>query len=135
MKYPGIPQLDLNSIEGKYEFRIKDLLFQPIKVLHYKLEVYGYRIGDFCYITDANFIAPEEMEKIKGCKVLVISALRQEKHISHFSLREAIEVARISEASTTYITHISHQMGLAEEVEAKLPTGVHLAYDGLSIEM
>lgn len=135
MQYPGIPLLNLKSIEGINEFQIKDLLVQPIKVLHYKLEVYGYRIGDFCYITDANYIAPEEMEKIKGCKVLVVPALRKEKHISHFSLGEAIEVAKISEAKTTYLTHISHQMGLADEVETALPEGVHLAYDGLTIEL
>lgn len=135
MQYPGIPQLHLKSTQGLAKFQIRDLIFQPIKVMHYQLEVYGYRIGDFCYITDANYIAPEEMEKIKGCKVLVLPALRKEKHISHFSLTEAIEIAKISGAEKTYLTHISHQMGLAAEVESSLPAGVHLAYDGLNIEL
>lgn len=135
VQYPGLPRLNINSIEEVMDFHVGELLFQPIKVMHYKLEVYGYRIGDFCYITDANYIAPEEMEKIKGCKVLVISALRKEKHISHFSLEEAIEIARISGAAETYLTHISHQMGLAEIVEAELPENIHLAYDELTIEI
>lgn len=135
LSYPGIPRLELFSIEGAKGFQIKNFTFLPIKVMHFKLEVYAYRIGNFVYITDANFIAPEEMEKIKGCKILVISALRKEKHISHFNLEEAIEVARISGAETTYLTHISHQMGLTAKVEAELPPGVHLAYDGLSIKI
>lgn len=135
VKYPGIPRLNINSIEGAMNFHVGDLMFQPIKVMHYKLEVYGYRIGDFCYITDANYIAKEEMEKIKGCKVLVISALRKEKHISHFSLKEAIEIAQASGAATTYLTHISHQMGLAENVEKELPENIHLAYDELTIQV
>lgn len=135
IRYPGIPQVDIVSIENKPFFEVGDLVFQPIKVLHYKLEVYGFRVGDFCYITDANFISPEELEKIKGCRVLVISALRKEKHISHFSLEEAIAVARMTGAQQTYLTHISHQMGLAAEVEQELPEDIHIAYDGLVLEI
>jgi phosphoribosyl 1,2-cyclic phosphate phosphodiesterase len=135
MRYPGIPQVDIVSIENKSSFQIGDLIFQPIKVLHYQLEVYGFRIGDFCYVTDVNFISPEELDKIKGCKILVISALRKEKHISHFSLAEAIAISRLAGARQTYLTHISHQMGLAAEVERELPENIHLAYDGLTLEV
>lgn len=133
--YPGIPQLALNSIEEKESFQINELTFLPIKVMHYKLGVYGYRVGDFVYITDVNYISPEELKKMEGCKTLVLSALRKEKHISHFTLAEAIEISKTVKAETTYITHISHQMGLADEVEAELPEGVHLAYDGLTIDV
>ncbi|HET8572511.1 MAG TPA: MBL fold metallo-hydrolase [Edaphocola sp.] len=135
IRYPGIPQVDIVSIENKSSFQIGDLIFHPIKVLHYKLEVYGFRIGDFCYVTDVNFIRPEELAKIKGCKILVISALRKEKHISHFSLEEAIAISRLTGAGQTYLTHISHQMGLAAEVERELPTNIHLSYDGLTLEV
>lgn len=134
IRYPGIPQVDIVSIEDKNTFRIGDMVFQTIKVLHYKLEVYGFRIGDFCYITDVNYISPEELDKIKGCKILVISALRKETHISHFSLEEAIAISRLAGAPQTYLTHISHQMGLAAEVERELPENIYLSYDGLTLE-
>lgn len=131
--YPGIPQLSMHSIEHARPFGIGDLEFLPIRVLHYKMEVFGYRIGDFTYITDANFITPQEMEKIKGSKILVLNALRNEKHISHFSLAEAIEIAVETGVPQTYLTHISHQLGLHDEVESALPDGISLAYDGLVI--
>ena len=100
---------------------------------HYKLEVLGFRINDFTYITDANYICPEELNKIAGSKYLVLNALRKEKHISHYTLEEALEVAQSVGADHTYFTHISHQLGLHEEVEASLPKNVYLAYDGLEI--
>jgi phosphoribosyl 1,2-cyclic phosphate phosphodiesterase len=130
--YPGIPQINCNTI-GDEAFYINGLKITPIRVWHYKLEVLGFRIGDFTYITDANYIAPEEMEKIKGSRVLVLNALRREKHISHFTLAEAIDTAGTIGAAETYFTHISHQLGKHAAVAAELPAGIHLAYDGLAL--
>jgi phosphoribosyl 1,2-cyclic phosphate phosphodiesterase len=103
--------------------------------MHHKMPVTGFRFGDFTYITDANYIAPEEKEKIKGSKILVLNALRHEKHISHFTLNEAIEIGCELEIPQLYLTHISHQLGLHDEVTKSLPDGVALAYDGLHIEI
>lgn len=130
--YPGVPQIKLHTI-GNAPFDINGLPVLPIRVLHYKLEVFGFRIGDFTYITDANYIAPEEMEKAKGSKVLVLNALRQETHISHFTLDEAIAVAREINAEQTYFTHISHQLGLHHDIESCLTGNMRLAYDGLQL--
>lgn len=132
-KYPGIPQVNLHTINGDTPFTINGITIIPVKVLHYKLEVLGFRIGDFTYITDANYIAPAEMDKIKGSKALVLNALRHEQHVSHYTLKEAIEVAALSGAHHTYFTHISHQLGLHAEIDSHLPQGMHLAYDGLTL--
>jgi phosphoribosyl 1,2-cyclic phosphate phosphodiesterase len=133
-KYPGVPQANLNIIENE-AFRVNDLLFEPIETLHYKLPVFGFRIGDFTYITDANYISEAEKEKIKGSKTLVLNALRKEKHISHFTLEEAIELAEEIGADQTYFTHISHQLGLHDSVGKELPDGIELAYDGLKVSL
>jgi phosphoribosyl 1,2-cyclic phosphate phosphodiesterase len=133
-KYPGIPNVKLELIEDK-PITIGQTTFIPIEVYHYKLPVTGFRIGDFVYITDANSIAEPEREKIYGCKVLVLNALRIQPHISHFSLSEAIEMARTLEAEQTYFIHISHQLGLHAEVDKMLPENMHLAYDGLKLEI
>jgi phosphoribosyl 1,2-cyclic phosphate phosphodiesterase len=132
--YPGIPQIDLHTINALDPFTINGITITPIKVLHYKMEVLGFRIGDFTYITDANYIAPEEMEKIKGSKTITLNALRHESHISHYTLTEAITVATEIGAENTYFTHISHQLGLHDVVDSGLPVGIHLAYDGLVLE-
>ena len=132
--YPGIPQIDMHTINAQDAFTINGITITPIRVLHYKLEVLGFRIGDFTYITDANYIAPEEMEKIYGSKALVLNALRHETHISHYTLSEAIEVAKTAKADDTYFTHISHQLGLHDAIDSDLPEGMHLAYDGLVLE-
>jgi phosphoribosyl 1,2-cyclic phosphate phosphodiesterase len=132
--YPGIPQLNVNTI-GSEPFTINGLTIIPIKVMHYKMEVLGFRIGDFTYITDANYIEPEEIEKMKGSKVVVLNALRQEQHISHFTLTEAIAEAEKIGAESTYFIHMSHQIGLHLDIDSHLPAGMHLAYDGLSIEV
>ncbi len=137
-KYPGIPELEVHIIENK-SFVVAHkgrapLSITPIEVLHYKLPVFGYRIGSFAYITDANYIAPAEIEKLKGVKTLVLNALRHEPHLSHFTLKEAIEIAQEIGAENTYFTHISHQLGKHKEIDPTLPEGMHLAYDGLSIE-
>lgn len=131
-KYPGVPLLEMHVTEKK-AFTVGDLEFQPIQVKHLHMDVTGYRIGDFTYITDANYISEEEKQKIKGSKVLVLNALRKEKHLSHFTLQEAIDLAVELQVPTTYFTHISHQLGLHDEVTKELPSGMHLAYDGLKI--
>lgn len=134
IKYPGIPEIDLHTINAADPFVIGGLEFTPIRTLHYKLEVLGFRIGPFTYITDANFIDDAELMKMKGCDTIVLNALRHEKHISHFTLAEAIEVSGKTDANYTYFTHISHQLGLHHEIEASLPPGMHLAYDGLTLK-
>lgn len=132
--YPGVPQINLHTIDEN-PFSIGDLDIIPIRVMHKNLPVLGYRIGDFTYITDANYIAPEELEKIKGSKYLVLNALRIESHYSHFSLSEALEMIKIIQPEKAYLTHISHHMGFYEEVEKSLPENVFLAYDGLTFEI
>ncbi|WP_321515539.1 MBL fold metallo-hydrolase [Marinifilum fragile] len=133
-KYPGIPQMNLIEVNNQ-AFRINGTTIQPIRAMHLKLPVYGYRIGDLAYITDANYISPEEMEKLKGIKVLVVNALRKEKHISHYNLSEAIDLVNELKPEKAYFTHISHQMGFHDEVQAELPENVYLAYDELTIEV
>ena len=130
--YPGIPQIKLHELDGT-PFFINGLEIIPVRVMHYKLEVLGFRIGPFTYITDANYIAPEELDKCRGSKAFVLNALRHEEHISHFTLSEAIRVGKETGAEETYFTHISHQLGLHHEVEKTLPQGMHLAYDGLEL--
>ncbi len=130
--YPGLPRVILHDIPNA-PMQVQGIEVIPVRVMHFKLPVYGFRIGGFSYITDAKTIAPEEKEKIKGSKVLVLNALRKEEHISHFTLDEAVRLALELEVETCYLTHLSHQMGLHEEVEASLPEGVKIAYDGLEI--
>ena len=129
-KYPGVPDIRLNAISDE-PFIIGDILIIPIPVLHLKMPVLGFRFGKFTYITDANYIGTEALEKIRGSEVLVLNALRQEKHISHFSLSEAKELAKGLGIPATYFTHISHQMGKHADVNRLLPANQQLAYDGL----
>ena len=133
-RYPGIPEVSLHDMPEDI-FHIGDIPVMPIKVFHLHMPVLGFRFGDFTYITDANRIDPPEMDKIRGSRALVLNALRKEKHISHFNLNEAIALATELNVKTTYFTHISHQMGFHESIENELPTGMHLAYDGLKIEI
>jgi len=130
-QYPGIPKMRLNSITDEV-FSVGAVSILPLRVFHYRLPVYGFRIGNFAYITDANYIPEETMEKIIGVKYLVINALRKEKHVSHFSLREAIDFVRQISPRKAFITHISHQMGKYKDVAPELPPGIVLAEDGLS---
>lgn len=132
--YPGAPQIKLHTID-ETPFIIGDISLIPIRAMHKDLPVLGYRINDFTYITDANFIAESELEKIKGSKVLVLNALRKEPHYSHFSLAQAMEIAHKVQAEQTYFTHISHHLGLHEMVENELPATMALAYDGLAISL
>ncbi len=131
-RFFGAPQLQFNVIENK-EFAINDISVQPILVMHNQMEVFGYRMGDFVYITDASSIPQEEKWKFDGCRVMVINALRKSKHISHFSLQEAIDQILEVAPREAYITHLSHFMGIHDKVEASLPQGIRLAYDGLKI--
>ena len=131
-KYPGVPNLQLNTI-GLEPFTIGDIPLVPIMVWHLKMPVFGFRFGKFTYITDANRIDEAEKDKIRGSQIIVVNALRKEKHISHFALTEAIELVRELGVPEAYFTHISHQLGKHQDVEKTLPEGLHLAYDGLKI--
>lgn len=131
--YPGIPQINLHTICNK-AFEVAGINFLPVEVMHYRIPVFGYRIGDFTYITDANFISEEEKKKIRGSKIIVLNALRKEKHVSHYTMDEAVEILNDLNPETGYLTHISHQLGLHEEVDKELPKNIRCAYDGLVIE-
>lgn len=130
--YPGAPQIQLHTID-ETPFVVGDIAITPIRVMHKDLPVLGFRIGDFTYITDANHISENELQKIKGSKVLVLNALRREAHFSHFNLAQAIDIAEALKPQQVYFTHISHHLGLYETVEAELPEQMHLAYDGLQV--
>jgi phosphoribosyl 1,2-cyclic phosphate phosphodiesterase len=127
-KYPGLPEIKLNSIDLD-PFMIGDIPVQPIMVWHLKMPVLAFRFGDFTYVTDANRVEAVEQEKIKGSKILVLNALRKEKHISHFSLQEAIQLSDGLKMPQTYLTHVSHQMGKHDDVNRELPNGFALAHD------
>ena len=133
-KYPGIPELDLHVIDDQ-PFSVGDLHLIPIQVRHLHMGVTGYRIGNFTYITDANFIAEEEQKKIKGSKILILNALRPEPHPTHFTLEQALDMAALLDVPQVYFTHFSHQIGLHEERSKNLPKGVALAYDGLTFSV
>ncbi len=132
-RYPGVPKINIHIIKNR-SFRINGESIIPVRVYHYKLPVFGFRIGDFTYITDANYIPEEEKEKIAGSRIIVINALRRQSHISHFTLSEAVALIEEFKPESGYITHIGHQMGLHSEVTAELPGGINLAYDGLKVE-
>src|SRR5690606_11210863 len=129
-KYPGVPDLQLHEITHD-PFSLFGVAIVPIEVMHYRMPGVGFRIGEFTYITDAKTVLDEEVEKILGTKVLVVNALQRDPHISHFTLAEAITFARRIGAEQTYFTHISHRLGLHQEVQQELPEGISLAYDGL----
>ncbi|HOZ30835.1 MAG TPA: MBL fold metallo-hydrolase [Bacteroidales bacterium] len=126
--YPGIPHLNLNVI-GEDKFKIHEVEIEPIRVLHYNLPILGFKINELAYITDANFISKEQLLKLKSLKVLIINALRIRKHVSHFSLSEAIEIIKICNPDMAYLTHISHQLGLHEEVNQFLSENIRLTFD------
>jgi phosphoribosyl 1,2-cyclic phosphate phosphodiesterase len=132
-KYPGVPSLILNNIDSD-KFMVGDIALQPIKVSHLNMPVLGFRIGNFTYITDANKIDDVEKQKIFGSSILVVNALRKEKHISHFSLEEAVALAMELQIPEVYFTHISHQLGKHNKVSKELPSHINLAYDGLVLK-
>lgn len=131
-KYPGAPSVQEHVIKNE-AFKVKKLTVVPVDVMHNRVQVYGFRIKDFAYITDAKTIEEEEVEKLEGVEVLVINALRKEPHHSHFNLEEALEFIRKVKPQRAYLTHISHLLGFHEEVQAELPENVFLAYDNLQI--
>jgi phosphoribosyl 1,2-cyclic phosphate phosphodiesterase len=133
-RYPGIPEVNLHPIVNE-PFDVKGVEFIPIQVMHMRLPIFGFRIQDFTYITDLKTITAEEKEKIKGSKVLVVNALRREEHPSHITFEEALALVEELKPEQAYFTHISHQLGLHEEVTKELPPNVHLAYDGLKVEV
>jgi len=132
--YPGIPQIDWHLIDNE-AFEIGGHVIRPVEVLHYKLPVLGFVFDRFAYVTDANFISDKEKEKLKGMDVLVLNALRREAHISHFTLAEAVALAKELGAKQTYFTHMSHQIGFHDDVCSELPDGIDLAHDGLVVEI
>jgi phosphoribosyl 1,2-cyclic phosphate phosphodiesterase len=133
IKYPGIPKVQLNTIHNFKSFELFNKIITPIEVMHYKLPVTAFRIDNFTYITDANFISHTEKEKIKGTEILVINALRKEEHISHFTLQQALDLIAEIKPKHAYLTHISHLLGKHDDVSLELPDNVSIAYDGLVI--
>lgn len=131
-RYPGVPQVEAIEIDES-AFTIGGIKIIPIPVMHYKLPILGFRIGNFTYITDANIIPEKSLKLIEGTEILVLNALQRDPHISHFTLDEAVEMAKKIGARETYFTHISHKLGLQNSVDKELPAGISLAYDGLEI--
>ncbi len=130
--YPGLPQYNLLTINNK-SFNIGETIISPIRALHHRIEVYGYRINNFAYITDTNYIPPESLVELDGCEVLVINALRKEKHVSHYNLEEALKIIEFLAPKKAYLTHISHLIGFSDDLEKTLPENVHVAYDTLNL--
>ncbi|MDB4752564.1 MBL fold metallo-hydrolase [Winogradskyella sp.] len=133
-KYPGVPSVIKHEISNS-AFRAGNLDVWPIDGLHYKLQVFGFRFSDFAYLTDMKTISKKEMKKLKNLEVLVVNALREEPHISHFNLEEALEFIAEVKPKRAYLTHISHHMGFHDDVQQKLPKNVFLAYDNLQIQI
>ncbi len=134
-KYPGAPSVKTIEVVNDESFFIGDKLAMPVNVMHGDLQVFGYRIDDFAYLTDVKTIETTEMDKLKNLKVLVVNALREEPHFSHFNLEEALDFIALVKPEKAYLTHISHVMGFHEEVQQKLPENVFLAYDNLEITL
>ncbi len=133
--YPGAPGIVCHEVEPDVPiFITKDLQTLPIHIMHGTLPILGFRILDFVYITDASQIDDRTMDLIQGVKVLVINALQYKKHYSHFTFDEAVTMAKIIGAEKTYLTHMSHHLGLHRDVESNCPEGIKPAYDGLVLE-
>ena len=133
-KYPGVPRVELMEITNT-GFTVKDVAIEPIEVLHHKLPVFGFKVADFAYITDAKTISDKEKNKLRELDVLVLNALQHNAHISHLTLEEALELIEELKPKEAYLTHISHNLGLTRDVELTLPENVHLAYDGLKLNL
>jgi phosphoribosyl 1,2-cyclic phosphate phosphodiesterase len=133
-RYFGAPQLTVHHTTDQ-PFSIRGVEFIPIRVMHEKLPVTGFRVGDFTYITDASYISEEEKKKVNGSRIIVLNALRNSTHVSHFSVGEAVEILQQWKPEAAFLTHLSHFVGLHEEVNSKLPDFVQLAYDGLVLNI
>ncbi|MFT4779500.1 MAG: phosphoribosyl 1,2-cyclic phosphate phosphodiesterase [Flavobacteriales bacterium] len=134
VRYPGVPEIKLNTIDLT-PFTAGNIQFIPIQVMHHKLPVLAFRVDDFAYVTDANYIAPEEFEKLKGVKYLIINALRIESHMSHFNLEQALEIIALLNPQKAWLTHLSHLMGKHQDIEKLLPENVEIAFDGQEIDI
>ncbi len=134
-KYPGAPSVQKHEVVANEKFEIKNKTITPINAMHGTLQVFGYKIDNFVYLTDVKSMEQSEIEKIKGAKVLVVNALREEEHNTHFSLKEALDFIHLVQPEKAYLTHISHLLGFHEEVQQKLPENVYLAYDNLEITL
>lgn len=132
-RYPGVPAFDIREIKAYKTFKFGDTEIEPLRIMHYKLPILGYRIGDLAYITDCKTMPEETLERLRGLKVLVLNALRIEPHMSHLSLSEAMEIINEVKPERTYLTHMSHNIG--PEGSLELPPGVSLAYDGLIVDI
>ena len=133
-KYPGVPEIDLHTIDAN-PFEVEGMRVVPVRGMHYRLPVLGFRLGNLCYMTDMNRIEADELKKLEGLDVLVINALRKEKHLSHFCLAEALDIIDRVKPREAWLTHVSHQMGRHAEIYTELPEGVHFAYDGLKLRI
>lgn len=134
LTYPGIPEIRMVSID-RSPFVVGDIPVQPIEVWHHRMPVLGFRFGDITYITDANKIEDDQLALIRGSRILILNALRKEKHLSHFTLAEAIDMGQKLGVPEVYFTHISHQLGTHAAITQELPTGFYLAYDGLQLTL
>lgn len=132
-KYPGAPSVAVFSVVPNQPFSVQSKTIIPINAMHGNLQVFGYRIDDFAYLTDIKTIEDQEIEKLKGLKVIVINALREEPHNTHFNLKEALDFIHLVQPKKAYLTHISHLLGFHAEVQKKLPENIYLAYDNLEI--
>ena len=132
--YPGVPSFNLINLDGK-EITVHGEKVRVLPALHLRMEVYGFRIGDFAYITDTNYLPGTTMAELLDCKVIVLNALRKREHVSHYNLEKAVRVLEFLRPEKAYLTHVSHLMGFYDEVEKELPDFIHLAYDGLVLDM
>jgi phosphoribosyl 1,2-cyclic phosphate phosphodiesterase len=132
--YPGVPKINLITISTE-EFFVGQLKVKPLEILHMKMEIRGFKIGKFAYLTDTNYLPATVMSELLDCDTIVLNALRKEKHVSHYCLEEAIAVLEFLRPKKAYLTHLSHLMGFHEEIEKELPDFIRLAYDGLQIEI
>jgi phosphoribosyl 1,2-cyclic phosphate phosphodiesterase len=134
-KYPGAPEIKIHQINAADPITIGDLVFQPIQVMHYKLPVLGFRLFNFTYITDANYISEKELKKVEGTEIFVLNALQYDPHISHYTVPEAVAIMEKIQPAQGIFIHMSHRLGLHAEEEKKLPDFIRFAYDGLKVEI
>lgn len=134
-RYMGVPDIEIHTICERHSFRVGHTEVIPIRVMHYKLPIVGFRIQDFAYLTDVKYLPEKELSKLVNLDVLVMSALRKEIHMSHQTLDEAIELSQTIRAKRTFFTHMSHQIGLHAEIGKTLPPSLAFAYDGLEIKL
>lgn len=134
-KYPGVPKIELYELNPGENLQLGDIAVQAIPVMHAKLPILGFRMADLAYITDANYLSADALKQIEGCKVLVLNALQKQAHISHYTLEQAVELAKATGIPQVFFIHMSHRMGRHALIEKELPEGIQLAWDGLVVDM